>query len=56
MGPVSNELKDFINSLPSVPDVERKFRGSEVTEEKAAKYGMDARWVLTLQKLKRLKH
>lgn len=54
LGPVPNELKDFINSLPLASDIKRKFRESKVTEEEAAKYGVDSKWVLILQKLKNL--
>lgn len=52
LGPVPNELKGFIDSIPLTSDIERKFRESKVTEEEAAKYGVDSKWVLILQKLK----
>ena len=53
LGPVSNELKGLISSFsPPSSDIERRFRGSKITAEEANKYGMEAKWVLILRKLK----
>ncbi len=53
LGPLSNELRDFVEALPSAPDIRREFHGSKETEKEAARYGIDAGWVLTLQKLRK---
>lgn len=52
LGPISNELKSLIEDFPSTSNIRREFHGLKKTEEEAAKYGMDARWVLVLRKLK----
>lgn len=52
LGPISDELKGLIENLPFIPNIRQEFCESKKTEKEAAQYGMNAKWVLMLRKLK----